>query len=147
MIMKSDAEGKNPVKLTDYRSFSPKISPNGEYILCYAVKGGEKGFDLKKPMVLSLISAKTGEVIEQYEGRKREFKVLFEWKHDSSGFYFVKSDGKSSSLSERNLKGEKVRDIKKWEDEIVFQIAVTDDGKRMFIEKGEVVVSALKFEE
>ena len=147
VIMSSDGEGKNQERITDYRSFLPKVSPDGKYVLCYAVKGGESGFDPKIPMHLSLISTETGELIEQFERMSREYRVLFEWKNDSKGFYFVKSDGKSSVLSERDLKGEKAREIKKWDNESVFQIALTEDGKRMFIEKGEVVVSALKFED
>ena len=50
-----------------------------------------------------------------------------------------------SELRERNLAGVDLRTIKRWDQGKVFQMALSDSGNRLFFEKGEDVISVLKF--
>ena len=99
-----------------------------------------------QPVLLTLYSLNSGEIVRQYEQLRSRKLPLIEWKRDSSGFYFVERKDNVSLLQERDLTGNVVRTLKQWQEEKVFQMALSADGKRLFVEKGEDVISILKFE-
>jgi Tol biopolymer transport system component/DNA-binding winged helix-turn-helix (wHTH) protein len=145
VLWKSDPHGKNRKQLTDYRAMYPKISPDGKFLLCFAVEDGKETDALTPIIRLTLFSLKEDKIVKQFERLDREYFTQFVWKRDSSGFYaLIKHDGKSE-LRERSLAGENLSTIKRWDQGKVFQMALSDSGNRLFFEKGEDVISVLKF--
>ncbi|MDH3494388.1 MAG: hypothetical protein OEM82_12610, partial [Acidobacteriota bacterium] len=146
VLFERDNDTGRIAQLTDFRSFRPAVSPDGKYILCFAVENGDTKFAPATPLRLTLFSVAEKKIVRQFERVPRRELPIIEWKHDNSGFFYVKKKRKTTYLDERGLDGETVKTIKRWEEGNVFQIALSEDGKRLFFEKGEDVVSVLKFE-
>ncbi|NNE67283.1 MAG: hypothetical protein HKN33_12020 [Pyrinomonadaceae bacterium] len=146
VIMKKESGADKAVQVTDFRSFSPKVSPDGRFLLCFAIEGGLTDYESSKPLRLTLLSLEDNKIRKQYETVRGNELPLVEWKRDNKGFYFVDQKNGKNEILERDLDGETVRTIRKWDQGKIFQMAVSNDGKRLFVEKGEDVVSVLKFE-
>ncbi len=145
VLWRSDPKGGERKKLSDLKAFFPSVSPDGKYLLCFAADQTRVQDDPAAPIRLTLFSTADNKIIRQFEPAERGKLPLYEWKRDSSGFYQIVSKEQSSELLSRNLEGEVEKSIRNWNEGKVFQIALSDDGKRLFIEKGEDVVSVLKF--
>ncbi len=145
VLWRSDKNGAGRVKISDIRAFFPSVSPDGKYLLCFAADQTRDQDDPAVPIRLTLFSTSDNKIVRQFEPAERGKLPLYEWKRDSTGFYQIVNNGETSELLSRNLEGVVEKSIRKWNEGKVFQIALSDDGKRLFIEKGEDVVSVLKF--
>jgi hypothetical protein len=145
VVWKSDRDGKNREQLTKYRAMGPRVSPDGRYLLFFAVDGGKETDALVPVIRLTLFSLQDNKIVRQFESTDHNKLSQFVWKRDSGGFYALKNSEGKSELLERNLNGETVRTLKSWDEGKVFQMALSDGGNRLFFEKGEDVISVLKF--
>ncbi|MEZ5306019.1 MAG: winged helix-turn-helix domain-containing protein [Pyrinomonadaceae bacterium] len=144
VLFRSQPDGKLPEALTDFRAFVPVVSPDGKFLLCQGVEGGKPGEDVTAKMLLTLYSIEERKIVKQFEEFDGNHLPLIQWKPDGSGFYFVSTANGGKSIVERGLDGAEKRTVRKFDDGHIFQIALSPDGKRMFVEKGEDVVSVLK---
>ncbi|MEZ5428253.1 MAG: winged helix-turn-helix domain-containing protein [Pyrinomonadaceae bacterium] len=144
VLYQMDFDGKNLRQITDDRTYSPKVSPDGKHILCYYPDAEGKSKTQLPPLRMTLLSP-DGKVVKQFDSLKNSRLNLIEWKRDGRGFLFVRS-GEDSTIWEQPIDGKEPFKLKGWPTGNVYQISVSNDGKRLFYEKGEEVNSIIRLE-
>jgi Tol biopolymer transport system component/DNA-binding winged helix-turn-helix (wHTH) protein len=138
-LWKSSANGKDARQLTEKSVFSPRISPDGKTIACYAGDAENRG------MRLTLLSAETGEALRQLETPAGERLALFDWKPDGQSLYLATRENDTTTLWFKTLDDKAATKIKDWQNEGFFRLNVSRDGKNLFYEKGVATSSVLLF--
>jgi Tol biopolymer transport system component/DNA-binding winged helix-turn-helix (wHTH) protein len=132
--------GENPIKLTDRTTRSPRISPDGKTIACY-ISNPET-----KTMMLALISAETGEV-SKYPATPRNDDIPFlDWSKDGENLFVVLQRGKPFSLWKLPLNGSQPEQLREWENDAIFRLAISKNGERVFYEVGNQLNSVVQFQ-
>lgn len=132
--------GENPVKLTNRTTRSPRISPDGKTIACY-ISNPET-----RTMMLALVSAETGEVLK-YPATPHHNDIPFlDWAKDGENLFIVLRQGKPSSFWKLPLNGSQPEQIREWENDAVFRLAISKNGERVFYEVGNQLNSVVQFQ-
>jgi Tol biopolymer transport system component/DNA-binding winged helix-turn-helix (wHTH) protein len=132
--------GENPTKLTDRTTRSPRISPDGKTIACY-ISNPETN-----TMMLALVSAETGEVLK-YPATPQNGDIPFlDWSKDGKNLFVVLQRGKPSSFWKLPLNGGQPEEIREWENDAIFRLAISRNGERVFYEVGNQLNSVVQFQ-
>ncbi len=132
--------GENPVKLTDRTTRTPRISPDGKTIACYILHS-ETG-----AMSLALVSAETGEVLKYPATPPHDDIPFLDWAKDGENLFIVLRQGKPSSFWKLPLNGSQPEQIREWENDAVFRLAISRNGERVFYEVGNQLNSVVQFQ-
>jgi Tol biopolymer transport system component/DNA-binding winged helix-turn-helix (wHTH) protein len=132
--------GENPVKLTDRTTRSPRISPDGKTIACY-ISNPETG-----KMMLALVSAETGEVLKYPATPQNEDIPFLDWSKDGGNLFVVLQRGKPFSLWKLPLNGSQPEQLREWENDAIFRLAISRNGERVFYEVGNQLNSVVQFQ-
>jgi Tol biopolymer transport system component/DNA-binding winged helix-turn-helix (wHTH) protein len=132
--------GENPVKLTDRTTRSPRISPDGKTIACY-ISNSETN-----AMMLALVSAKTGEVLKYPATPPNEDIPFLDWSKDGENLFVVLQRGKPFSLWKLSLNGSQPEQLREWENDAIFRLAISRNGERVFYEVGNQLNSVVQFQ-
>jgi Tol biopolymer transport system component/DNA-binding winged helix-turn-helix (wHTH) protein len=132
--------GEDPIKLTDRNTRSPRISPDGKTIACY-ISSPET-----KTMLLALVSAETGEVLKYPATPQNEDIPFLDWSKDGENLFVVLQRGKPFSLWKLPLNGSQPEQLREWENDAIFRLAISRNGERVFYEVGNQLNSVVQFQ-
>lgn len=132
--------GENPIKLTDRTTRTPRISPDGKTIACY-ILNPETG-----AMSLALVSAETGEVLKYPATPPHDDIPYLDWAKDGENLFVVLRQGKPSSFWKLPLNGSQPEQIREWENDAIFRLAISRNGERVFYEVGNQLNSVVQFQ-
>jgi Tol biopolymer transport system component/DNA-binding winged helix-turn-helix (wHTH) protein len=133
-------DGENPVKLTDRPTRSPRISPDGKTIACYMLNPETRA------MALALVSAQTGEVLKYPATPQNDSIPFLDWSKDGKNLFVVLQRGKPQSFWKVPLNGSQPKEIREWENDAVFRLAISRNGERVFYEVGNQLNSVVQFQ-
>ncbi|HEX8397010.1 MAG TPA: winged helix-turn-helix domain-containing protein [Pyrinomonadaceae bacterium] len=132
--------GENPIKLTDRTTRSPRISPDGKTIACY-ISNPETN-----KMMLALVSAETGEVLKYPATPQNDDIPFLDWSKDGGNLFVVLKRGKPFSLWKLPLNGSQPEQLREWENDAIFRLAISRNGERVFYEVGNQLNSVVQFQ-
>jgi TolB protein len=132
--------GENPVKLTNQMTRSPRISPDGKTIACY-ISNPETN-----RMMLALVSAETGEILKYPPIPQNDDVPFLDWSKDGENLFVVLQSGKPSSFWKIPLNGNQPEQIREWENDAIFRLAISKNGERVFYEVGNQLNSVVQFQ-
>ena len=132
--------GENPVKLTDRTTRSPRISPDGKTIACY-ISNSETN-----KMMLALVSAETGEVLKYPATPQNDDIPFLDWSKDGGNLFVVLQRGKPFSLWKLPLNGNQPEQLREWENDAIFRLAISRNGERVFYEVGNQLNSVMQIQ-
>ncbi|HEY0461919.1 MAG TPA: winged helix-turn-helix domain-containing protein [Pyrinomonadaceae bacterium] len=132
--------GENPVKLTDRTTRSPRISPDGKTIACYILNSETKR------MMLALVSAETGAVLKYPATPQSDDIPFLDWSKDGRSLFVVMQRGKPFSLWKLPLNGSQAEQLREWENDAIFRLAISRNGERVFYEVGNQLNSVVQFQ-
>lgn len=132
--------GENPTKLTDRMTRSPSISPDGRQIACH-ISNPET-----TAMMLALVSASTGEVLKYPATPPNDDIPFLDWSKDGENLFVVLQRGKPSSFWKIPLNGSQSEQIREWENDAIFRLAISRNGERVFYEVGNQLNSVVQFQ-
>ncbi|HLM03264.1 MAG TPA: winged helix-turn-helix domain-containing protein [Pyrinomonadaceae bacterium] len=132
--------GENPIKLTDRTTRSPRISPDGKTIACY-ISNPET-----RAMMLALVSAETGEVLKYPATPQNDSIPFLDWSKDGENLFVVLQRGKPFSLWKLPLNGSQPEQLREWENDAIFRLAISRNGERVFYEVGNQLNSVVQFQ-
>ena len=132
--------GENPVKLTDRATRSPRISPDGKTIACY-ISNPET-----RAMMLALVSAETGEILKYPATPQHDDIPFLDWSKDGENLFVVLQIGKPFSLWKLPLNGKEPEQLREWENDAIFRLAISRNGERVFYEVGNQLNSVVQFQ-
>lgn len=133
--------GENAVKLTDRPTRSPRISPDGKTIACYTSNS-----ELRAAMMLALVSAETGEVLKYPATPPNDSIPFLDWSKDGENLFVVLQRGKPFSLWKLPLNGRAPEQLREWENDAIFRLAISRNGERVFYEVGNQLNSVVQFQ-
>jgi Tol biopolymer transport system component/DNA-binding winged helix-turn-helix (wHTH) protein len=140
ILWRVSINGENPVKLTDRMTRSPRISPDGKTIACYTSNPEINS------MMLALVSAETGEVLKYPATPQNDDIPFLDWSKDGENLYVVLRRGKPVSLWKIPLNGNQPEQLREWENDAIFRLAVSRNGERVFYEVGNQLNSVVQFQ-
>jgi TolB protein len=133
--------GENPTKLTDRTTRSPRISPDGKTIACY-ISNSET-----RAMMLALVSAETGAVTKYLATPQNDDIPFLDWSKDGENLFVVLQRGKPFSLWKLPLNGsDRPEQLREWENDAIFRLAISRNGERVFYEVGNQLNSVVQFQ-
>ena len=132
--------GENPTQLTDRTTRSPRISPDGKTIACYTLNPETNA------MMLALVSAQTGEVLKYPPTPQNDDIPFLDWSKDGESLYAVLQRGKPFSLWKLPLSGKGAEQLREWENDAIFRLAISRNGERVFYEVGNQLNSVVQFQ-
>ncbi|HEX8737585.1 MAG TPA: winged helix-turn-helix domain-containing protein [Pyrinomonadaceae bacterium] len=132
--------GENPVKLTNRTTRSPRISPDGKTIACY-ISNPATG-----AMMLALVSAETGEVLKYPATPQNDSIPFLDWSKDGESLFVVLQRKKPFSLWKIPLNGSPPEQLREWENDAIFRLAISRNGERIFYEVGNQLNSVVQFQ-
>jgi Tol biopolymer transport system component/DNA-binding winged helix-turn-helix (wHTH) protein len=132
--------GENPIKLTYRNTHSPRISPDGRTIACY-ISNPETN-----TMMLALVSAKTGEVLKYPATPQNDDIPFLDWSKDGENLFVVLQRGKPFSLWKLPLNAGKPEQLREWENDAIFRLAISRNGERVFYEVGNQLNSVVQLQ-
>jgi Tol biopolymer transport system component len=132
--------GEKPVKLTDRTTRSPRISPDGKTIACYILNPETN------TMMLALVSAETGEVLKYPATPQNDDVPFLDWSKDGENLFVVLQRGKPFSLWKLPLNANQPEQLREWENDAIFRLAISRNGERVFYEVGNQLNSVVQFQ-
>lgn len=132
--------GENPTQLTDRATRSPRISPDGKTIACY-ISNPETS-----AMRLALVSAETGKVVKYPATPQNDDIPFLDWSKDGENLFVVLQRGKPFSLWKLPLNGNQPEQLREWENDAIFRLAISRNGERVFYEVGNQLNSVVQFQ-
>jgi DNA-binding winged helix-turn-helix (wHTH) protein/Tol biopolymer transport system component len=128
-LWKMSADGKNARQLTEKATILPKVSPDGKTVACYFPDTASGQFKL------TLLSAENGEIIRQIETPKSKGLGLFIWK-DAQNLLILTHGNNTATIWLQPSDGTSAKNLKDWQNETIFRLAISKDGSKVFYEKG-----------
>ena len=132
--------GENPTKLTDRATRSPRISPDGKTIAGYMLNPATRA------MTLALVSAETGAVLKYPATPQNDSIPFLDWSKDGQNLFVVLQKGKPQSLWKVPLNGAQPVQLREWENDAIFRLAISRNGERVFYEVGNQLNSVVEFQ-
>jgi Tol biopolymer transport system component len=139
-LWRVSSNGENPTKLTDRTTRSPRISPDGKTIACYISHS-----EMNK-MMLALVSAETGEVLKYPATPQNDDVPFLDWSKDGESLFVVLKRGKPFSLWKLPLTGKEPEQLREWENDAIFRLAISRNGERVFYEVGNQLNSVVQLQ-
>ncbi|HEX8637095.1 MAG TPA: winged helix-turn-helix domain-containing protein [Pyrinomonadaceae bacterium] len=132
--------GEKTTKLTNRTTRSPRISPDGKTIACY-ISNPETD-----TMMLALVSAETGEVLKYPVTPQNDDIPFLDWSKDGKNLFVVLQREKPVSLWKIPLNGSQPEQLREWENDAIFRLAISRNGERVFYEVGNQLNSVVQFQ-
>ncbi len=140
-LWKAPVGGGAPVQLTDFHSFQPVVSPDGQWLACYYF--APPSVRLK----LALVPFGTGEVAQSparvFDNLPPQGRMLLRWTPDSQALVFGSTQHGVSNLWRQPLDGSPAKPITNFSEDRIFSFAWSPDGKRLAYERGKVLSDTL----
>lgn len=140
MLWRVSINGEKPIKLTNQMTRSPRISPDGKTIACY-ISNPET-----RAMTLALVSTETGEVLKYPTTPSNDDIPFLDWSKDGENLFVVLQRGKPVSLWKIPLNGSQPEQLREWENDEIFRLAISRNGERVFYEVGNQLNSVVQFQ-
>lgn len=133
-------DGENPIQLTNQTTRSPRISPDGKTIACYMLNPETK------TMMPALVAPETGKVLKYPVTPHNDDIPFLDWSKDGENLFVVLQRGKPRSFWKLPLNGSPPEQIREWENDAVFRLAISRNGERVFYEVGNQLNSVVQFQ-
>ena len=147
VLWKADFDGNNAKEVTSFRTYGGKISSDGKYVFCFYPDTTKDPNDIAQPIKLTVLSTKDFKVVKQFASLTTKNLPKVEWQQDSKSFLILKRQNGISKLLVQELENKEPKVLKEWNDESVYQIAISKDGKKLFFEKGKEVNSVIQLKD
>lgn len=128
-VSKVSIEGGQPVDLVDYPSNSPKVSPDGKWIACTAMRPGW----VWKPVIIPI---EGGEPVNYVD---LPVNTIFRWSNDSRYLLYIRSQDSADNIWRFPLDGSAKSQITNFKTERIFKFDLSADGKRLVMARGTKV--------
>jgi TolB protein len=132
-------DGGTPTQLTHALTRSPSISPDGRAIACYLSDPQTNN------MVLALIDSASGTLMKRVSVPANDDIPFIEWAKDNDSLFVVLQRAKPFSLWRVPVNGKPPEMLREWENDAIFRLAISRDGKRVFYEVGNQLNSVVEF--
>ena len=132
--------GENAGQVTDLTTRSPRISPDGKTIAGYMSN------PKTNTMMLGLVSTQTGEVLKYLETPSHNDMPFLDWSSDGQDLFVVLRRGKPTSLWRVPLNGRSPAQLREWENDAIFRLAISRNGERVFYEIGNELNSVVQIQ-
>lgn len=129
--------GENATQVTKVMTRSPRISPDGKSIAAY-MSNPKTG-----TMMLALVSSETGEITRWLEAPAHDDVPFLDWSGDGQHLFVVLRRGKPESLWKLPLNGGSPTQLREWENDAIFRLAISRNGERVFYEVGNELNSVV----
>lgn len=136
-LWKISADGSGAKRLTEKPLYLPKIAPDGKTIAGYFSAAENQSFKL------TLLAAENGALLRQIETPATDGFALFDWSPDGQSLYLATRLNGATTLWRQPVDGQAPTKLKDWQNEAVFRLDVSRDGKALFYEKGVATNSVL----
>ena len=140
LLWRISVNGENKTQMTSHITRSPSISPDGKTIACYF-----SNIETAK-MMLTLLSAETGEVLRYINTPPNDNIPFFDWSKDGENLFIILRQNKIDSIWKLPLNGEKAEKMREWENDAIFRFVISKDGERVFYEVGTEINSVVQLE-
>ncbi len=139
-LWKVSINGENAAQVTALTTRSPRISPDGKTIAGY----------LSNPktntMMVGLVSTETGETLKYVATPAHDDVPFLDWSKDGQDLFVVMRRGKPQSLWRVPLNGRSPTQLREWENDAIFRLAISRNGERVFYEVGNELNSVVQIQ-
>jgi Tol biopolymer transport system component len=138
-IWKIPVAGGDSFQLTDYDCISPSISPNGKLIACSSPSEsrGKRG-------KINIASFETGIIIKSFDVLTYDYYYCASrWTPDGKAIVFRRTDDKPTNLWKQSISGGEPTQLTDFKSDIIFNYAITTDGKSIVISRGTAKASVV----
>jgi hypothetical protein len=97
-------------------------------------------------MMLALVSAETGEVLKYPATPQNDDIPFLDWSKDGENLFVVLQRGKPFSLWKLPLNGSQPEQLREWENDAIFRLAISRNGERVFYEVGNQLNSVVQIQ-
>lgn len=139
-LWKVSIDGEHSAQLTNLTTRSPRISPDGKTIAGYMSN------PKTNTMMLGLVSSVTGEIVRYLETPPHDDIPFLDWSSDGQDLFVVLRRGKPSSLWKVSLSGASPAQLREWENDAIFRLAISRNGERVFYEVGNELNSVVQIQ-
>lgn len=137
-LWKISAGGEGAKQLMEKPLYLPRIAPDGKTIAGYFSETENQNFKL------TLIATENGAVLRQIDTPATEGFALFDWHPDGQSLYLATRQNNATTLWRQSLDGVTApAKLKEWQNEALFRLDISRDGKSVFYEKGVATNSIL----
>ena len=130
--------GGEKIQMTSQMTKSPRISPDGKTIACYFLDSAAN------KMKLALLSSETGSVVKFPATPQNDGIPFLDWSKDGENLFIVLQRGKPSSFWKLPLNGNQPEELREWENDEIFRLAISRNGERVFYEVGNELNSVVE---
>ncbi len=131
-------DGTMGKRITNSETRSPRVAPDGKTIAGYIYDGTHN------QMKLALISPETGEVLRLLDTPKHDDIPFLDWSSGGESVFVVLKRGKPSSLWRIPLYEGAPEQLREWENDAIFRLAISRNGQRVFYEVGNQLNSVVE---
>lgn len=132
--------GEHNARLTERTTRSASVSPDGKTLAAY-ISNPETN-----AMGLALLSAETGQVVKNLETPPNDDISFTAWSRDGNSLFLVLRKDKPVSLWRLPLSDGQPQQLREWENDAIFRLAISRDGRRLFYEVGNELNSVMQFQ-
>ena len=132
--------GENAAQVTDLTTRSPRISPDGKTIAGYMSN------PKTNTMMLGLVSSQTGEILKYVQTPPHDDIPFLDWSRDGKDLFVVMRRGKPVSLWKVPLDERSPTQLREWENDAIFRLAISRNGERVFYEVGNELNSVVQIQ-
>jgi len=137
-LRKIDLETKESTQITSYPVSSPRLSPDGKFIVCYypEIKNGDVQ---ENKLMMTILSTETNQVVRQFETKFYQTRFSpIQWKGSQSLTYLTDDKG-DTRIWEQPITGGEASLLLNLPQTSVFRFAWSGDGKNLVYESGQQI--------
>ena len=97
-------------------------------------------------MALALVSAETGAVLKYLSTPESDDIPFLDWSKNGEDLFVVLQRGKPFSLWKLHLDGGEPVQLREWENDAIFRLAISRNGERVFYEVGNQLNTVVQFQ-
>ena len=130
-VWKSDANGENPVQITETETNRPGVSPDGKFIAC--------DYDTGKPdnlLKLAVYSIDGGKPLKILDLPKVIKSRTFRWTNDGEALIYVDGSNRTQNLWKQTLDGKPPTQLTFFESGQIARFNFAADGKSLILSRG-----------
>lgn len=132
--------GENSAQVTDLPMRSPRISADGKTIAGYVSNPKTNA------RMVGLVSTETGQLLKYLPTPPHDDIPFLDWSKDGQDLFVVMRRGKPVSLWRVPLGGRAPTQLREWENDKIFRLAISRNGERVFYEVGNELNSVVQIQ-